>query len=407
MKNKIKRKRKSKKKIKNNSFLFYGLFLCAFSLPFIVGYEYMKDNKTNLNKNHNTNKAENDKKIKIVIVPGHKNRNGGTSFGDVKEAEMNLDLSINLVEFLKNEEKFEIIMPWDQNGYNPIFADYFKKEKKSIEDFINSKKKIMSKLVRTGEVKKADGVVHNNVSPETSLELYGINKWANENNVDAIIHIHFNDYPNRGYGLQGKYSGFAIYVPEKQYSNAGSSKKMAESIFNQLEKFYPKSNFLLEQEGIIEDQKLIAIGANDTLGSAGLLIEYGYIYEPQFLNEKIRKSVLRDLAFQTYIGITKFFETDKNLSFKYDTSFIPHKWEDFLEKGVKNNESILALQTALIFEKLYPPEGFDKHECPMTGNFSNCTLLALKKFQDKYGIRDENGRLGESTKNKLNELYSY
>lgn len=157
----------------------------------------------------------------------------------------------------------------------------------------------------------------------------------------------------------------------------------------------------------MEDQHLIAIGAHNTLDPFGMLIEYGYIYEPQFLNEKIRDSIIKELAFQTYVGLANFFETETKLSLKYDTLFLPHKWEGTLEKGVKSKESILALQFALNFEKLYPPEGFDKHNCPITGNFGNCTSLALKKFQEKYGINDETGGMGEPTKSKLNELYSF
>lgn len=105
--------------------------------------------------------------------------------------------------------------------------------------------------------------------------------------------------------------------------------------------------------------------------------------------------------------MVNFFETDAKLALKYATLLLPHKWEETLQKGDKNKESVLALQTALNFEKLYPPEGFDKRDCPITGNFGNCTSLALKKFQEKYGINDEAGKIGESTKNKLNELYSF
>src|SRR3989338_5604485 len=267
----------------------------------------------------------------------------------------------------------------------------------------------MSELVRAGDVHSVEGVIHNSAPAETVLKLYGINKWANENNIDIVLHIHFNDDPTRNRKRQeeGKYSGFAIYVPEAQYSNAKASRAVAEPIFSQLAKFYPVSNFIQEQDGIVEDQKLIAIGAHNTLDPVGMLIEYGYIYESQFLNENIKKSVIKELALQTYIGTVHFFDTDTKLSLKYDTLLLPRNWEDAPQKGAKNKESVLALQTALNFEKLYPPEGFNKHDCPITGNFGHCTSLALKKFQKKYGINDETGKIGESTKNKLNEMYSF
>jgi len=33
------------------------------------------------------------------------------------------------------------------------------------------------------------------VTEDIALRLYGFNKWADENKVDAMVHIHFNDYP--------------------------------------------------------------------------------------------------------------------------------------------------------------------------------------------------------------------
>lgn len=348
-------------------------------------------------------------KIKLLIVPGHDDESGGTEFRGVKEAKINLELALNLVELLKNNDKFEVILVRDGNGYNPVFSNYFNNKRESIKEFSKKQKETMSELIRAGDVYSVEGVIHNSAPAETALKLYGINKWANENAVDIVIHIHFNDDPtrNRKREAEGKYSGFAMYVPEFQYSNAKASRAVAESIFNQLAKFYPVSNFLLEQDGIVEDQKLIAIGAHNTLDPVGMLIEYGYIYESQFLNKKIRKAVIKELALQTYIGITDFFEAENKLSLKYDTFTLPYKWEETLQKGEKNKESVLALQTALSLERLYPPTGFDRNKCPITGNFGNCTSLSLKNFQKKYDIKNEIDSVGESTKNKLNELYSF
>lgn len=372
---------------------------------------FFTDSTTTEKLKENYSAAEKTKdKIRLLIVAGHDDESGGTEFRGVKEAKINRELALNLAEFFKSNDKFEVTLVRDKNGYNPIFLNYFDKERRVIEGFVSKQKETMAELVRAGEVHNAEGVIHNSAPAETALKLYGVNKWANENNIDIVLHIHFNDDPIRNrkkrIEVEGKYSGFAIYVPEAQYSNAKASRAVAEPIFNQLAKFYPVSNFLQEQDGIVEDQKLIAIGAHNTLDSVGMLIEYGYIYESQLLNENVRSSILKELALQTYIGITNFFETDKKISLKYDTLFLPHRWEEILQKGDKNKRSVLALQAALNFEKLYPPGGFDKHDCPITGNFGNCTSLALKKFQEKYGIQNETGKIGESTKNKLNELYS-
>ena len=376
---------------------------------FIASVFFTDSTTTEALKEHYSGVEKTKNKIKLLIVAGHDDESGGTEFRGVKEAKINLDLALNLAEFFKDNDKFEVILVRNKNGYNPIFSNYFEKERESIKEFSKKQKETMSELVRAGDAHSVEGVIHNSAPAETALKLYGINKWANENNIDIVLHIHFNDDPTRSRKRQaeGKYSGFAVYVPEAQYSNAKASRAVAEPIFSQLAKFYPVSNFIQEQDGIVEDQKLIAIGAHNTLDPVGMLIEYGYIYESQFLNENIKKSVIKELALQTYIGTVHFFDTDTKLSLKYDTLLLPRNWEESPQKGAKNKESILALQTALNLEKLYPPEGFNKHDCPITGNFGHCTSLALKKFQKKYGINDETGKIGESTKNKLNELYSF
>lgn len=376
---------------------------------FIASVFFADSTTTEALKEHYSLAQKTNSKIKLIIVPGHDDESGGTEFRGIKEAKINLELALVLAELLKNNNRLEVALVRDKNGYNPIFSDYFNKERESIKEFSKKQKETMSELIRAGDVYSVEGVIHNSAPAETVLKLYGINKWANENAADIVIHIHFNDDPtrNRNREKEGKYSGFAIYVPEAQYSNAKASRAVAEPIFNQLAKFYPVSDLLQEQYGIVEDQKLIAVGAHNTLDSVGMLIEYGYIYEPQFLNEKIRKSVIKELALQTYIGIINFFDTETKLSLKYDTFILPYKWEESPQKGEKNKESILALQTALNFEKLYPPSGFDRNKCPITGNFGKCTSLALKQFQEKYDINDETDRVGESTRNKLNELYSH
>jgi N-acetylmuramoyl-L-alanine amidase len=133
--------------------------------------------------------------------------------------------------------------------------------------------------------------------------------------------VHFNDYPQRKKSSPGDYSGFSIYVPEQQYSNSRSSREIAAQVSKQLGTYYPESNMPKEGSGVVEDQDLIAIGSFNTLDPASLLIEYGYIYEPQFLNPVIRSKVIEDLATQTYVGIHNFFGGSMpKLAGKYTTA---------------------------------------------------------------------------------------
>ena len=132
-------------------------------------------------------------------------------------------------------------------------------------------------------------VEHNSVANNTSLRLYAINKWANENDVEIVFHIHFNDYPGRNLDQPGKYSGFSIYIPEYQLPNHITSSGLAKSLKNQLEKYFAKSDLPIESSILIEDQELIAVGSNASRDGISVLTEYGYIYEPQFAKKECER----------------------------------------------------------------------------------------------------------------------
>ena len=351
----------------------------------------------------------NTRKLRILVVSGHDNEFFGTQYKNVKEASMTLPLGLELARLLSQDEKFEVILSRDDNGYTPELAYYFKEKKPEILDFVSAKKKIMNDLEAVGRVSlKTDGVYHNDAPSPVVVRLYGINKWANENNIDLVIHVHFNDYPRRKKASPGDYSGFSIYVPEHQFSNARSSKAIADAVSKQLQTYYPPSNMPKEGQGVgvVEDQDLIAIGAFNTLDPAALLIEYGYIYEPQFLNPTIRSKVIQDLATQTYVGIHNFFGGSlPSLAGKYNTSLLPHTWRDVIAAGVQHNLSVLSLQAALVIEGVFPPEEFDEHACPLAGTYGACTRKSLTLFQQKYNLDDVSGKLGRETIEKLNELY--
>jgi N-acetylmuramoyl-L-alanine amidase len=348
------------------------------------------------------------RKPRILIVPGHDDEYSGTEYLGVREADMTLILGKELKRIFAYTDKFEVIISRDENGYNPTLSTYFNTNADKIRSFVESKKQIMQSLIQKGQVaNEADKIYHNTAPSEVSLKLYGINKWANENNIDLVVHIHFNDYRGRKRTSPGIYSGFSIYVPEQQYSNARASKEIAESISKQLKSIYAESNLPKEDEGVVEDQDLIAIGSFNTLDPASVLIEYGYIYEPQFVNSKIRSKVLSELAVKTYIGIEKFFDNSGNdkIYGKYNSALLPFYWHEAMGPGLKNNEAILSLQAALELEGVYPPKGFSKRDCPVSGTYGKCTIKAIDEFQNKYKLSDKDGTLGNETIKKLNELY--
>ena len=116
--------------------------------------------------------------------------------------------------------------------------------------------------------------------------------------------------------------------------------------------------------------------------------------------------MLGELATATYVGIQDFFNnSDPSIAGRYETSLLPHKWDEPVPAGVQYNLSVLSLQAALALEGVYPPVGSDPHDCPMAGTYGACTRKSIAMFQQKYGISDKSGTFGEGTARKLNELY--
>ncbi len=350
-------------------------------------------------------------KINILIVPGHDNEYWGTEFRDVKEADMTLPLGLSLYSMLAGDPHFNVTITRNYGDYTPTFVHYFydAATSPSIQDFISSTHHTMDTALSTGALLKVDGVPHNNVNSDIALRLYGINKWINENNISLVLHIHFNDNPERPENNPGPYRGFVVYIPEKQYDNATVSRSWGGALYNELKKYYPQSILPTESAGLVEDQDLIAIGPGNSLKAGSALVEYGYIYEPQFLDSDIRSDVIDDLAFQSYLGIHSFFGDEKKYTGKYGTALLPHTWTAPIKKDAMFDENVLALQAGLRNVGLYPAKDMNAFDCRMTGNFDPCTKMSLTEFQIKYKSTipvSERGTVGPKTRAKLNALFS-
>lgn len=245
--------------------------------------------------------------IRVLIVPGHDNVSIGGRYRDIRETDLNIELAYYLLDFFRKDKKFHTFITRDENGeYSDWFIEYFKKEESNILIFRDYLKIVTAFLRQEGKIANTEQVQHNPAADNISLKLYAVNKLANEHNIDIVLHVHFNDYPGRTRGLPGKYNGFAIYVPEKQLPNYRISLAVAGAIKARLEKYFPKSNFPGEADTIVEDQQLIAVGSNASREGTSLLIEYGYIYEPQFVHPAARSIIMKSLAEQTYLGIKDY-----------------------------------------------------------------------------------------------------
>ncbi len=269
------------------------------------------------------NYEEKGKEVKILIVPGHEPSFGGTGFNNLWERDLNVDLGNEIKKLLEKNTHYKVYITRDKENWDPVFSSYFDGNLSKIPAWINASRKDFQK--NKGSVKKVGekkaGVPHNTAPPGVAERLYAITKWANENSIDIVLHVHFNDYGGR-VGKEKLYSGFAIYVPESKYGNSETTKHIAEYVFGRLKKQSKVSNLPIEDAGIVEDEELIAIGASNTSSAPSMLIEYAYIYENQVQNKRKRNFFIKDMAKATYDGVEDFFKS-KEVPSPVGTSGLP------------------------------------------------------------------------------------
>lgn len=249
-----------------------------------------------------------DGKVKVLIVPGHDDASWGTEYNGVREADLNVAVGEALsAQFAKNIA-YEAVLLRDRNGDLPAFKKYIVEHEASVRAEVVAKKKIMKDLLSAGSVERLDGVQHNKAALGVALRLYAVNQWANENSFQLVLHIHFNDFAGRTTRNMNQYGGFALYVPDGQYSNAKASYAVAEALFSEFSPLFQKSNLPKENAGVVPDQSLIAVGAYNTLDAAAVLIEYAYIYEAPLRTPAGRKEAVERYADTTFRGIERFFK---------------------------------------------------------------------------------------------------
>ena len=248
--------------------------------------------------------------LKILIVPGHDPVARGAEFGDLVEEELTRQFAGELAKQLKKQPNWRVMLARDvvTGQYQPELARYFVREYEAISSFRAQLRDRLLALISSGDVQARVVVPHNFAAEDVAFRLYGINKWANENDIDLILHIHFNDYPRKKLSKPGAYTGFSVYIPERQYPNARASRAIGSQVFAALKQYFPVSNLPLENVGLVEDQELIALGANASLDKPSILIEYGYIYEPQFRSPGTRAAVFEALAFNTIRGLNSYLQ---------------------------------------------------------------------------------------------------
>ncbi len=325
-------------------------------------------------------------KVKVLIVPGHEPDSGGTQFGDYTERDIVVDIANDLAALLESNPHFDVTVARTKTSWNPILEQYFTQNWDAISAFRDQQSALMNQYIASGKIipeNNGEQVDHKAAPTDTAIRLYGINKWASENNIQITLHLHINDYAGRSGGDIGNYTGFAIYVPNYQYSNAEASKALALPIAYRLSAYHATSSMPLETPGVIEEQQLIAIGSNNSADAASMLIEYGYIYERQFQDPATRAFAENEYAYQTYLGIQDFFNDPVHTYF--GTNVLPKVVATDLTPKTTSPD-IYALQEALHYKGLYPIATQNFNDCPISGYFGDCTKTALSAFQTESGL---------------------
>ena len=341
-------------------------------------------------------------KVKVLIVPGHDVEATGTEFRGIKEYKLNALLADNLYSYFKKDPAFAVTITQKNGEYTDTFRTYFAQQRSAIQQFRKEHVTARTQALESGAMSVVKGVPHNTASEDVSVKLFGINKWADEHDIDLVIHIHFNDHGGRKPNKLGDYNGYTIYIPESQLPNAKTSRPIAEAVAKKLGEANPTSNLQGESQGVTEEQDLIAIGSHNSLEAAAFLVEYAYIYEPQLTASNVQKYALNEYAYRTYWGVKEFFGDP--IKKKIASPYFPYRFENALKKGTKASRAVFALQTALAHDGAYPASGKTLNDCPVSGNFGLCTELAVKEFQEKNGL-PATGVVGSLTQKALNRVY--
>jgi N-acetylmuramoyl-L-alanine amidase len=338
------------------------------------------------------------KKVRVLVVPGHQPDDGGTAMDYIYERDVVVDIADALAFRLSQNPHYDAMVARTKTEWNPILQSYFDDSSLEIDAFRQSQTQEMANHIADGKISSLmDKVYHNAASTRALIQLYGINKWTSDNNYDVTLHLHLNDYAGRR-GTSSMYEGFSIYIPDYQYSNADASRAVGEAIAVRLNAFHATSTLPQESRGVIEDQELIAIGSNNSADGAAVLIEYGYIAEPQFSEPSIRSVAIADYAYQTYLGLQDFFN-DTPASTYGSVSF-PYNWSEVTAQNNDHGAGIYALQSALHYLGYYPPSGKNFSQCPVSGYVGPCTRSAIKAYQTARGLPAV-GTLGPMTRAEL------
>ncbi len=340
--------------------------------------------------------------VKILIVPGHDEEFSGARFNGIREADRTLALAQKIARSFVGDSRVAITLARDFTGYLPDLDTFFTTGEKRIDRFIAQSKSRTQKAIKSGAITPEAQVPHSNAPTVVAKRLYAINLWATQQQYDLVLHVHFNDYGPRS-AKGGEYGGYSVYVPEAGLLNAAEGKTFGAAIANKLwQTFYPSDMpseiGKSDEQGMIEDFNLIAVGANRTLNVPSILVEYSYLYEPM-ASEAFFEASSDIMARATVLGIFDYIT-----GMQTSEGNVVYNWKHPLREAKQKSVDALMLQLGLSEVGLYPPQGFTRPQCDFDGIYGKCTVAAVKEFQ-KLNNLTADGMVGPATLRILNLLF--
>lgn len=324
-----------------------------------------------------TQAAENP--IRILVVAGHDRNSIGGMYRGMPEEILTRSLGRRITEALSADPRFSVVTLRDgtTGAYTDFFARYVSEHYEELQRFRDTHDAIP--LPPDANLTEDGTEIHHGHAPsDARLRLYAVNKWAGEHDIGLVLHLHFNDYSRGRIGNRspGAYKGFALYVPPVESPIAKESIAVANILLKRLGTIAPVSNLDQEKRGIIPDAQLLATYGRGSAIVPNVLIEYGYMYEPQISNRNINTPYFEAMTAHTVRALEEyFFGTARPYSTASFRERLSALWPG------KKGEDVVALQLVLAAKGFYPPAGKSFSECRITGSYGPCTSAAIKEFQ--------------------------
>lgn len=343
--------------------------------------------------------------IRVLLVPGHDQTTVGAAYLGMREVDMTLALAQKIKTQLSADPRFQVTVSRTDTGYFSELQRYFDRNRRTVDSFVKAQKRKMERAIERGTIDVAEQVPHADTAADPAYRLYATSRWADQKGFDLILHIHFNDYGAHKRDTMGEYTGYSIYVPDPQLKSSSGTQDVAEAISETLGRVWnsstnPTESSKSDSYGIIRDMNLIALGSYQTLETPSILVEYGYIYQPELSTDFFRIS--SDVfAGATAKGLQKLVRGNIE-SIPTDVLTVSYNWQKNLSRS-KNpvpDPDVLALQFALSEHGFYPPLGKTRTECPFTGRFGDCTHMAVVAFQTAHSLRAD-GKVGPATFSRI------